>query len=304
MQEENSFVADKVFPMVPVPKQSDRYFVYDKGDFFRAEAQLRAPGTASAGSGFSIDNTPSYFADVYAIHKDIDDQIRANSDAAINPDRDATLYVTQQLMMRREIVWATNFFADNIWTGSTNGGDIQVGDLLNGLWSAAGSTPIEDVDRQADAMQRLTGYRPNKMVVGTEVHRVLKNHPDVLDRIRYTQEGIVTEQLLASLLGVDEYLVARATNNTANAGATDSMAYISGSNDALLVYSAPSPGLMVPSAGYMFSWNGLLGSGAMGNRIKNFRMEHLASDRIEGELAFAAELVSAQLGCFFRNCVS
>ena len=304
MQEENSFVADKVFPMVPVPKQSDRYFVYDKGDFFRAEAQLRAPGTASAGSGFSIDNTPSYFADVYAIHKDIDDQIRANSDAAINPDRDATLYVTQQLMMRREIVWATNFFADNIWTGSTNGGDIQVGDLLNGLWSAAGSTPIEDVDRQADAMQRLTGYRPNKMVVGTEVHRVLKNHPDVLDRIRYTQEGIVTEQLLASLLGVDEYLVARATNNTANAGATDSMAYISGSNDALLVYSAPSPGLMVPSAGYMFSWNGLLGSGAMGNRIKNFRMEHLASDRIEGELAFAAELVSAQLGCFFRDCVS
>ena len=304
MQEENSFVADKVFPMVPVPKQSDRYFVYDKGDFFRAEAQLRAPGTASAGSGFSIDNTPSYFADVYAIHKDIDDQIRANSDAAINPDRDATLYVTQQLMMRREIVWATNFFADNIWTGSTNGGDIQVGDLLNGLWSAAGSTPIEDVDRQADAMQRLTGYRPNKMVVGTEVHRVLKNHPDVLDRIRYTQEGIVTEQLLASLLGVDEYLVARATNNTATAGATDSMAYISGSNDALLVYSAPSPGLMVPSAGYMFSWNGLLGSGAMGNRIKNFRMEHLASDRIEGELAFAAELVSAQLGCFFRDCVS
>jgi len=82
------------------------------------------------------------------------------------------------------------------------------------------------------------------------------------------------------------------------------MSYISGSNDALLVYSAPSPGLMVPSAGYMFSWNGLLGSGAMGNRIKNFRMEHLASDRIEGELAFAAELVSAQLGCFFRDCVS
>ena len=89
-QEAGSFVADRVFPLLQVPKQSDRYFVYDKDDFFRSEAQLRAPGTPSAGSGFGIDNTPSYFADVYAIHKDVDDQIRANSDAAINPDRDAT----------------------------------------------------------------------------------------------------------------------------------------------------------------------------------------------------------------------
>ena len=218
MQEDNSFVADRVFPVIPVPKQSDRYFVYNKGDFFRAEATLRAPGTASAGAGFNIDNTPSYFADVYAIHKDIDDQIRANSDAAINPDRDATLFVTQQLMLRRELVWANTFFTNGIWTGGIQAGggagDVQVADLLNGAWSAAGSTPIEDVDKQADNMMRLTGYRPNKMVVGTQVHRVLKNHPDVLDRIRYTQEGIVTEQLLASLLGVDEYMVARATNNT------------------------------------------------------------------------------------------
>lgn len=304
MQEDNSFVADRVFPLVPVSKQSDRYFVYNKGDFFRSEAQLRAPGTPSAGAGFSIDNTPSYYADVYAIHKDIDDQIRANSDAAIAPDRDATLFVTQQLMLRREITWATSFFGAGVWTGSTTGGDIGVAQLLNGAWSAAGSTPIEDVDRQADAMQRLTGYRPNKLVVGPQVHRVLKNHPDVLDRIRYTQEGIVTEQLLASLLGVDEYMVARATQNTAAAGATDVMSYVSGQDDALLCYSSPTPGLMTPSAGYMFTWNGLLGAGAMGNRIKSFRMEHLASDRVEGELAFASQLVSAQLGCFFLNVVT
>jgi hypothetical protein len=304
MQEDSAYVADRVFPVVPVPKQSDRYFVYNKGDFFRSEAQLRAPGTPSAGSGFSIDNTPSYFADVYAIHKDIDDQIRANSDAAINPDRDATLWVTQQLMLRRELTWAASFFQAGIWTGSTTGTNVAIADLLNGAWSAAGSTPIEDIDRQADAMQRLTGYRPNKLVVGTSVHRVLKNHPDVLDRIRYTQEGIVTEQLMASLLGVDEYMVARATNNTAAAGAADVMANIAGTTNALLCYSAPNPGLMTPTAGYMMAWNGLLGAGPSGNRIKRFRMEHLASDRIEGELAFAAELVAADLGCFFNAIVT
>ncbi len=304
MQGADHFIADKVFPVVPVSKQSDRYFVYNKGDFFRSEAQVRAPGTSSAGAGYGIDNTPSYFADVYAVHKDIDDQIRANSDAAINPDRDATQYITQQLMLKRDKVWAANFFTTGVWTGSSTGTDLAAADLLNGAWSGAGSTPIEDIDKQADAILKNTGYRPNCLVVGTDVHRVLKNHPDVLDRIRYTQEGIVTEQLLASLLGVEKYLVARATENTAAAGATDSFGFVADAQDALLTYSAPSPGLMTPSAGYLMAWNGYLGAGPQGNRIKRFRMEHLASDRVEGELSFAAELVSASLGAFFNECVA
>ena len=303
-QEADSFVADRVFPLLQVPKQSDRYFVYDKDDFFRSEAQLRAPGTPSAGSGFGIDNTPSYFADVYAIHKDVDDQIRANSDAAINPDRDATVYVTQQLLMKREQVWVANYFAGGgQFTGSSTGGDVAAGNLLNGAWNVAGSTPIEDIDREINSVQTKTGFRPNKLVVGTAVHRVLKNHPDILDRIRYTQQGIVTEDLMAALLGVDEYMVARATNNTANAGAAGTYANIAGTDNALLVYCAPNPGLMTPSAGYTFSWNGLLGAGPQGQRIKRFRMEHLASDRIEGELAFDCKLVGADLGAFFNNCV-
>jgi hypothetical protein len=304
MQESSHFIADKVFPVVPVSKQSDRYFVYDKGDFFRSEAQLRAPGSESAGSGFDIDNTPSYFANVYAVHKDIDDQIRANSDAAINPDRDATQYITQQLLLKRDKVWASQFFTTGVWTGSSTGTDLVPGNMNNGAWSAAGSTPIEDIDQQCDEVLRNTGYKPNCLVVGTDVHRVLKNHPDVLDRIRYTQEGIVTEQLLASLLGVDKYLVARATENTANEGATDVMAFVADKTDCLLTYSAPNPGLMTPSGGYLMAWNGYLGAGPSGNRIKRFRLEQYASDRIEGELAFAAQLVSADLGAFFNGIVT
>lgn len=299
MQEADHFVADKVFPIVPVSKQSDRYFVYDKGDFFRSEAQLRAPGTESAGAGFDIDNTPSYFANVYAVHKDIDDQIRANSDAAINPDRDATVFCSQQLLIKREIVWAAANFVTGKW-----GTDVAAGGLLNGAWSAAGSTPIEDIDKQADTVLKATGYRPNTLCVGADVHRVLKNHPDVLDRIRYTQAGVVTEDLLARLLGVDKYLVLRATKNTAAAGAADNMGFIGDTQDALLCYAPENPGLMVPSAGYHFAWNGYLGAGPSGQRVKRFRMEHLAADRVEGELAFDAKLTSSALGVFFDTVVS
>src|SRR3990167_4465305 len=99
-QKAERFVAERVFARVPVAKQSDRYIEYNRRDWQRVEAKLRAPGTEAAGGGWRIDNTKSYFCDVVAVKKAIDDQIRANADAVINMDRDATEWVTQQLLMK------------------------------------------------------------------------------------------------------------------------------------------------------------------------------------------------------------
>ena len=299
MNEATAFVADRIFPTVAVAKQSDAFFKYDRGDMLRSEAQLRGPGSESAGSGYRL-STDSYYAPVYAVHMDVADQMRANADAAINADRDATQYVMQQLMIKRDQLWASSFFTTGTWTGSVGGGDITPGTL----WSAANSTPIEDVAEQAESIIGKTGVRPNKLVVGAQVHRVLMNHPDILDRIKYTQTGIVTEDLLAAAFGVDEYIVSRAIRTTSEENAATTTDFIFDKQDALLVYANPTPSLMQPSGGYLFSWNGLLGAGAMGNRVKRFRMEHLAADRIEGELAFAPKLVAAECGAFFNNCVS
>src|SRR5258706_7929665 len=102
MQDSTDYIADKIFPIVPVQKQSDRYFVYTKGDWFRDETQVRAPATESAGGGYGLDNTPSYYAPLYAFHKDVDPQVRANSDVPLNADRDATLFITHRMLLKRE----------------------------------------------------------------------------------------------------------------------------------------------------------------------------------------------------------
>jgi hypothetical protein len=300
LNQPSAFVADKIFPIVPVSKQSDAYFKYDRGDMLRSEAQLRGPGTESAGAGYRL-STGTYYAPVYAVHMDVSDQMRGNADAAINADRDATQYVTQQVLIKRDELWATSFFATSVWTGSTTGADITPGTL----WSAANSTPIEDIAEQSESVISKTAVRPNKLIVGAQVHRVLMNHPDVLDRIKYTQTGVVTEDLLAGLFGVDQYVVSRAIKTTSAEGAaTTTTDFVFDKQDALLVYANPTPSLMQPSGGYLFSWNGLLGAGAMGNRIKRFRMEHLASDRIEAEMAFASEIVAPECGAFFNEVVS
>lgn len=302
MQARENYVATQAFPTVPVLKQGDRYFVFDKGDLLRDEAQLRAPGTESAGSGVAIDNTPSYYCDVYAYHEDVSDQLKANADAPLSPERDSTENVMQKLMTKRERLWAASYFATSVWTTDRQGVASPTGTQFK-QWDASGSDPITDIGVSKENIRALTGFMANTLVVGPLVWNILKNHSAILDRIKYTQKGIVTEQLVAPLLGVDKLLVANAIYNSAIEGQTAVMADIYG-KAALLTYSAPAPSIRRPSAGYCFSWKGLIGSGEGGVRIKKFRMEHLESDRIEGEMAWQFKVVCADCGVYMYDAIS
>jgi len=298
---EKNFIANKVFPIVPVNNRSDKYFVFSQADFFRNEAKLRAPGAETAGGGYRL-STDNYSCDVLGFHADLDDQTRANADEPLQLERSHTIYVTQQILLKREVDWVTNFFTTGLWTGSTTGTDL-VGTVDFTQWDNIVSTPIEDITQQSDSISQKTGYRPNTLVLGPEVYTTLKNHPDILDRVKYSQKGIITEDILAVLFDVERVLVPRAVRNTAAEAATASYSFLYGKN-AFLGYSAPAPGLYQPSAGYLFTWQGLFGAGAEGVRIKNFRMEQNAANRIEGESAYNMKVVGADLGCFFSAAIA
>src|SRR5262245_11003573 len=193
IQSQDDFIADKVFPPVPVEKQSDVFFKYRKNDWFRDEAQQRAPATESAGGGYNLD-TDSYVCQVYAYHKDVDPQTRANADTPLDMDRDATTFVTQKLLLRRELQWVTDFFGASIWgTDSTPAN----------LWSDfAASDPISDVRTGKKTILSTTGFEPNTLVLGYEVMNKLIDHPDIVDRIKYGSSSadnpaIVNEATLA-----------------------------------------------------------------------------------------------------------
>lgn len=305
MQQATAFIAARVFPIVPVQKQSDRYFVYSREDFFRDEAQVRAPATESAGGGYDIDNTPQYFCQKYAYHKDVTEEDRTNTDSPLNADQDAVDFVSQKMLLKREVTWANSYFKAGVWSTEYTGTAASpgVGQFLQ--WNDANSTPIEDIDARQTEITELTGYKPNKLVLGMWVYKALKNHPDILERIKYTQRGIVTTEILAALFDVDEVLVASAVQNTAPKGAAENNQFILGKH-ALLCYAAPRPALKTPSAGYTFAWTGLLGSGAYGNRMLRIPMDWLGkgTERIECEMAYDQKVVAADLGAFFADAVA
>lgn len=294
IQRQDHFIAGRVFPVVPVEKQTDKYFTYTKADWFRDEAKRRAPATESAGSGYGL-STASYSCDVFAMHKDIPDQVRMNADAPINCDRDATEFVTQRLLLRLEKQWASDYFTTSVWdTDSTP----------SNLWdNYATSDPISDVETGKRKILMNTGYTPNTLVLGYDVFKALKNHPDFIDRFKYTQAAILTEELLARVLGVDRVLVAKAINNTAVENETSVFAFVHGKH-ALLAYVAPSPSLLSPSAGYIFSWRGISRGLGQDVGVKRFRREKLEADRVEAQLAFDDKVVATDMGYFFNGAVS
>lgn len=294
IQRADHFIASKVFPIVPVEKQTDKYFTYTKADWFRDEAKRRAPSAESAGSGYGL-STASYSADVFALHKDVPDQVRLNSDSPINPDRDATEFVTQRLMLRMEKQWAADYFTTSVWdTDSTP----------SNLWSNyATSDPITDVETGKRTILINTGFMANTLVLGYDVFIALKNHPDLVDRFKYTSAAVITEDLLAKIFGVDRVLVAKAINNTAVEGETQSFSFVHGKH-ALLCYVAPSPSLLAPSAGYIFSWRGVSRGLGQDVGVKRFRMEQNEADRIEGQIAFDDKVVATDMGYFYASCVS
>lgn len=305
LQSAEGFVADRVFPRVPVAKQTDSYFTYDRGMFNRDEMEQRAPAAESAGVTYSV-STDSYACKVWALHVDIADQTRANADNPINLDREAAELLSLKALINRENQWAATHFVTGAWTHERAGVSGAPAGTQFQRFDEDASTPIEVVRERVRTVHGSTGFRPNVGVMGRAVYDALLDHPDIvgrLDRGQTTGPAQVMRQNLAALFELDEVLVMDAIENTAVEGATNSHDFIGGKN-MLLAYRPASPGVMVPAAGYTFTWSGLLGAGALGTRISRMRMDSRKADRVEIEQALDHKQVAADLGAFLLDAVS
>ena len=116
--------------------------------------------------------------------------------------------------------------------------------------------------------------------------------------------AIVTEQTLAALFQVEEFLVAWGIQTTSAEGAaTDTFDWIGGDN-LLLAYVNPNPSTRTVTAGATFTWTGLTGASSLGQRIKRFRIEEYESDRIEAEIWYDQHVVSSACATLFEQPIA
>lgn len=297
MNDPANFIADDLFPIVLVDFQSNKYVLYTKNDWLRDEAQVRAPATESAGGGYNLDTSNVYNAVNYAFHKDIPDEIRRNADMPIDMDLDATRFVTEKLRLKNERLWAGDFFKDGVWQTDVNG----AGGADFTQWSDfANSDPHVDIETGIASIESITGKAPNRFVMGREVWTSLRHHPDVMDKIKYTQTGILAAGLFASLIGVEKVHIGRAIYATNVEGATAAYSFIYGKHG-LLLHRAERPGLLTPSAGYTFVWKVFAGVPMF---IRRIRDDKAMFDRVEGHIYLDQKRTGQDLGYFLKNAVA
>jgi hypothetical protein len=302
-QDQSQFIFPKIFPVIPVDHQSNKYWVWPKNDWLRDEARKRADSSESAGGGFTI-SQDSYFCDVWAFHKDLGSQVRANADGGLNLESAAVKFVSSRLMLRQEIQWATDFFTTGIWGTDLTGVAVPPGSATQFLqFNDVASDPFALFEDARERVVSVTGLEPNTLVMGRQVWRQLKNHPDYVDRIKGTQGTKFTIDAFRDFVEIDNIHVAKAIKATNNEGATAAYSFVHG-KAIWLGYVAPNPGPMEPSAGYSFAWTGV--SGGMGATIgvDSFEMRQLKAIRYEAEVAFDNKVVAPELGVFMASAVA
>ena len=314
MQDSDSFIADRAFPSIPVMKQSDAYFQLDRDAWLRSMMEERAPATEASAATYMI-STDTYFAKRYALAHDIADEVRVNADQPLSLDMNATQFLTQQAMIQRETFFQSSFLKDSVWTlgadgaaSATAAASVDWSDSTNNKvihWNAANSVPIYDVKEWKRAVQERTGFRPNVMLMGRKVFDRLTEHEDVIERLNRGQTvgpAQANKDDLMRLFELEDILIMDAIQNTSIIGKAAAYSFVN-ETDALLLYRPRSPGLLVPSAGYMFAWTGMVGMGAGGARIRRFRMQLKDADRIEIDTAYTFKVVSPDLGFWIDGIV-
>ncbi len=264
-------VADQLFPPVTVRKQSDKYHVFGREGWL-PEDDVRAPGTeANEIPGMSI-SLDTYYANEHALQVAVTDEERENADAPLSPDRDGTELVTSKIWMGRELVMKNMVTTPaNYATGlsTTLTGTAQWSDYVN-------SNPIADVRVGRRAINAQIFMDPNTMVVPYQVMSILEDHPDFIERIKYSERAIITPEIISGMFGFGRVIVPGTGFTTGNPGQAQSLGYLWG-KDVVMAYVPPRAGMRVTAFAYEFVWGY---GGARPQIVDRWREDKRVSDVI------------------------
>lgn len=283
------FVGLQMLPVVPVKKESDKYYIYNsKADRFRIPDTLRAPKTESKTVDWKV-TTGTYQCEEHALNDLIDDREKANADKPLNLAVDTTEFLTDLILLAQEKRIADYLSSETYMTNYTTlSGTDQWSDYSN-------SDPVGDIETGKETIHGKIFQFPNTLLLGQQVYNKLKHHPDVIDRFKYVKKGIITPDMLADLFEVERVIVGASGYNTAKEGQTASYSYLWG-KVAILAYVEKKPGIKKPSLGYTFQSRKF--------KVRKARIETKHSDWIEASHVVDEKLVSVDCGYLIKAAVA
>jgi hypothetical protein len=292
MQADERFVAERVFPVVSVEKDSGTFYKFDKKYWMSDVMGYRAPGDDFPRGGFGV-STDTYKTIQFALSHPIADEERANSQVPMDLEDATVKWMAQKNLINKERKFAADFMVNSVWDNNDNDSTTDWDDFTSG-------DPVADVKTAIRTISVNTGQKANSMVCGLIVDEALTNHPDILDRLKYVQAATVQNVAgaMAAILGLTNYWVSEASYNTADEGQSFSGSAII-DDDALIVHVDPTAGVFGATGGKTFVWLPGGGSGIM----DSVRLADKDADLLKHKAQWDQKAVATDLGYLYLGVV-
>lgn len=283
----SEYIHNRVFPALPVKKSSDKIRIHTR-DF-------RLQETARDHKGLAREVSHEYTHTGYSLHleslKDYISQNEMENNDVGSLRADTVEELTEKIMIRKEYDCAKLFTSTN-WSQNVS---LAAANAFTAETTV--SNPIPVFDTAGTTILKKSGKKANFAIIPHDGMIAAKNHPSVLDRVKYTSAEI-TPAMLSSLFDVGEILVSSAQYDTAAKGVAESLSDI-WNDHAFVGYRASSPSMKQVSAGYMVTKAGMAG-----NFVRRWTdEERLDAEAIEVNSEYQFKVVASLAGFLIKDVV-
>lgn len=240
-----AYIAEVMFPVLKVKKESDKYFIYGKEHYTR-HGTLRADGSESNEYDWSL-STGTYACDEYALKTAVTERERANADSPISPDIDAAESLTDAIKLDWEVrAQAVATAAASYATGHSAAASTQYN-------NATGSVQA-DILLGQETIRRSVQRYPNYIFIPSRVAMYIAQNTNIKDLIKHTHSDLLLTSadqawVLPPMLWGMKVVVMMSVQNTANLAQAESLSDI-WDDTIIMAYITKSPGLKKISWGY------------------------------------------------------
>lgn len=216
MYTNDEYIGDRLMPVVSVPDRGGIFYKYPKRERF-AYPDDKLGQRARANEIDASRTTDNYAVSDYGFSNFLDLDALHHQDAPLNEMLDLLEAINDGIAFKRE-----KRIASVVQTSGNYGGNTANAATKWDTASTGGSIRA-DIAAADSAIWR--GRSPTKKIGVTTIdnwNSCILNNPAIIEAIKYTQTGVLTAQLVAGFFGLDDLLIGRAREDTANIGQTAS----------------------------------------------------------------------------------
>lgn len=285
-----AFVAEEVFPIIPVVKESDVYYTFSREEL-RDVDTLRGAG-ALAKEVEWVPSTATYVAQEYALRNLLPDRIVDNADTPVRPRQNTVAKLMKWILLGQE---------KRLQAIAQNGANVVATVAASPKWDGTSPNIERDIDTAKDSVRNNAGVEPNSILLAENVKDVVKRDSTIRDLIRYVinlgsgnRELLENGELPPVMFNL-RIIIAGAVEDTSKQGASSSIAKIW--NDAVPVfYRELSPSLDALTWGHIMRVQNAL--------VRAYRDEHRKGEWIEASILQAEELVTSNAANIITDVLS